>query len=598
MVRSRFDREWDKHGRPRTPTETHGRSRPCRSVIVRVCPCLFLVLLLAFAGVALGSIPSATVPPSSYQSGLINTPNPIDTSANLPITGNVGGGKHFRGSIPYNSTTAFGAPLGSTSLDSFLRYSAVPQAQSGYPRNYSPYYSPTGTVTTTVPGYQGVFSPSSPRIAGGLGQLQTNQPMDPMAMAEAPQISGGEYSGAISSGIGVSPRLRYWPMSPSPEEMKGIISDELGDQLTDPTRSGAARRPVSPAGDPLMAPEEYQQRLEQLRRDVDRVQSSIPQIEQNPAIDSSTTPPQSSLQQPWQEPSRQLPATTVPPDRTLEGLQTVPSTDPRLELYDPSAGRETALSTPPAEVGQAGEASEPGRMPALQRIEETARAFDATSRFLNRSPNDQPGDATGAPDRRRPSGTDRAGRDPAERGPTNAQSDVRQPPSGDGAQRTQENPGSLTQKQFDHYLAAAQLYMQQGRYYRAADSFTLASVYIPHDSRAHLGRSHALLAAGEYVSSAVSLARAIELDARYALRKVDLVEIIGGPDVFVQRITNLEEQAQGSDASQLQFLLAYVCLQMDQPNEARTAIEAARKGLPSSVAANLLEAAIQGTVRK
>lgn len=586
MARSRLDREWDKHGPTRTPTDTHGRSRPCRSVCVRVCLCLFLVLFPAFAGVALGSIPSATVPPSSYQSGLINTPNPIDNSANLPITGNVSSGKHFRGSIPYNSTTAFGAPLGSTSLDSFLRYSAVPQVRSGYPQNYSPYYSPTGTVTTTVPGYQGVFSPSSPRIAGGLGQFQTNQPADPMAMAEAPQISGGEYSGAISSGIGVSPRLRYWPMSPSPEEMKGIISNELGDQLTEP--------PTSPTGDPLMAPEEYQQRLEQLRRDLDRIQSSIPQIEQNPAIDSSTTPPQSPLQQPLQEPSLQLPAATVPPERTIEGLQTIPSTDSRLELYDPSAGRETGLSTPPEEVGQA---AEPDRMPALQRIEETARAFDAKSKFLNRSPNDQPGGATGIPDRR-PSGTDRAAQDIAERSPTDAQQDVRQPSSGDDAPQTHENPGSLAQKQFDHYLTAAQLYMRQGRYYRAADSFTLASVYIPHDPRAHLGRSHALLAAGEYVSSAVSLARAIELDARYALGKVDLVEVIGGPDAFVQRITNLEEQAQGSDASQLQFLLAYVYLRMDQPDGAGIAIGAARRGLPSSVAANLLEAAIQGTARK
>jgi tetratricopeptide (TPR) repeat protein len=140
--------------------------------------------------------------------------------------------------------------------------------------------------------------------------------------------------------------------------------------------------------------------------------------------------------------------------------------------------------------------------------------------------------------------------------------------------------------------------MQQGRYYRAVDSFTLASVYIPHDPRAHLGKSHALLAAGEYVSSAVSLARAVELDARYALAKLNLVEIIGGPDAFVQRITNLEERARAGDAAQLQFLLAYVNFQMDQPAEARAAIEAARQGLPASTAVNLLEAAIQGAAAR
>ncbi|MGC9330174.1 MAG: hypothetical protein ACP5I1_21235, partial [Candidatus Hinthialibacter sp.] len=40
------------------------------------------------------------------------------------ITGNVGGGKHFRGSVPYDSATSFSAPQGSTQFDSFLRYSA------------------------------------------------------------------------------------------------------------------------------------------------------------------------------------------------------------------------------------------------------------------------------------------------------------------------------------------------------------------------------------------------------------------------------------------------------------------------------------------
>jgi tetratricopeptide (TPR) repeat protein len=535
---------------------------------------LCLVLLLAFAGIGLGSIPSATVPPSSYQGGLINTPNPIDNSANLPITGNVRGGKHFRGSIPYNSTTSFGAPLGSTSLDSFLRYSAVPEARANYPQNYSPYYSPSGTVTTTVPGYPGVFSPSSPRIAGGPGQFRTDQPVDTMAMAEVPQpqFSPGERSAGDSLGIGTSPRLRYWPMSPSAGEMKDIISDELGDRLSE--------RPLSPTGDPLMTPDEYQQRLDQLRRNVERIQTGMPPLDRNPNADSAAAGMQPPLQQ--------LPMTMQPG-------QTSPPVDGQLELYHPATG-ETTLTAPPREAGQTGEpspqtdAAESGKLPALQRIEETARAFDATSRFFNRAPNEQPG----APDRlRSPSATEGA-RDVAEQGPPEALPAV----PADGDRRTNGNATAVMQKQFDHYLAAAQLYMQQDRYYRAADSFTLASVYIPHDPRAHLGKGHALLAAGEYVSSAVSLARAIELDARYALGKVDLVEIIGGPDAFVQRITNLEERAQGSDASQLQFLLAYVYLQMDQLSEARIAIEAARNGLPSSVAADLLETALQGIAGK
>ncbi len=64
----------------------------------------------------------STLPPSSVRSGLIRSPNPISgNSGNLIITGNVGGGSYFHGSVPYRSTTGFRAPLGSASLDSFLR---------------------------------------------------------------------------------------------------------------------------------------------------------------------------------------------------------------------------------------------------------------------------------------------------------------------------------------------------------------------------------------------------------------------------------------------------------------------------------------------
>jgi len=104
---------------------------------------------------------SSTVPPSSIQSGLISNPNPIDTSGNLVITGNVSRGMHFRGTVPYGSTTSFRAGLGSSSLSSFLRDSASNEDIGRYTNRYSiqPYYLQSQTVTTTRPGYSGVFRP-------------------------------------------------------------------------------------------------------------------------------------------------------------------------------------------------------------------------------------------------------------------------------------------------------------------------------------------------------------------------------------------------------------------------------------------------------
>src|SRR3989339_1307412 len=90
---------------------------------------------------------STNVPPSSYKSGLVKTPNPIDTSMNLVITGNVGQGKSFRGVVPYRSTTEFGGTTGTSNLDAFIRDSTGAADIAGFRSAPQPYYSPTSTVT-------------------------------------------------------------------------------------------------------------------------------------------------------------------------------------------------------------------------------------------------------------------------------------------------------------------------------------------------------------------------------------------------------------------------------------------------------------------
>jgi hypothetical protein len=88
--------------------------------------------------------------------------------------------------------------------------------------------------------------------------------------------------------------------------------------------------------------------------------------------------------------------------------------------------------------------------------------------------------------------------------------------------------------------------------------------------------------------------KAIELDPRSTLAKSDLIEAVGGPDQFIQRITDLGDRVKTSNAPGLQLLLAYIYHQMDRPEEARTAVRAAKQGLPSSTSVDLLQAAIEG----
>lgn len=525
---------------------------------------ILLVLTSPALGLATNSAVRATTPVSSYQSGLVNSPNPVDQSGNLAITGNVGGGKHFRGGIPYRSTTSFGAPLGSTSLDSFLRYSAVPAGQTAYPQNYTPFYSPTRTVTSTSPGYSGVFTPVSPRIADDATLSRADRAADVLSAAEIPQFraSSDELFPRIGSAVSESSRLPYWPASASSDETPDGIQ-ETGNLST--TRSSAG------ADDPLMTSEEYQRRLQLLLQDLDRVRSNVAQIEEKLDADGTRT-----LPQPARDSAGQLPPADIaqdiarlPADTPSDVPQGIDSENTGLRLYDPSTRSEGDPFLSPTQTAEirAGVTSPPSLEATLQRISEY------TSRLQAPSDGRRVAQSVAEPDAR-----------PVET-VSPVQTPAREP------LRTYEHAGSVARQQFDQNMAAAAMNMRQGRFDRAAESFARAAVCVPHDPRAHLGRSHALLAAGQYVDSALSLAKAVEFDAEKALKKVDLVEAVGGPDLFVERITQLEERAQGGDAS-LQFLLAYVYYQMDRAEEAAITIEAARKGAISVVAVARLATAI------
>ena len=104
----------------------------------------------------------AVVPPSGVQSGLIRSPNPMGTRVpgNLIVTGNVGGGKQFRGRVPYNATSDFLGRTGTEPVDSFLRYSSGSELYGQYTGKLTPYYSQTRTVTYSTPGV-GVVGPET-----------------------------------------------------------------------------------------------------------------------------------------------------------------------------------------------------------------------------------------------------------------------------------------------------------------------------------------------------------------------------------------------------------------------------------------------------
>jgi len=133
---------------------------------------------------------------------------------------------------------------------------------------------------------------------------------------------------------------------------------------------------------------------------------------------------------------------------------------------------------------------------------------------------------------------------------------------------------------FNWYIKAAQLYLKQGRYYRAVDAYTMASIYKPGDPLAYVGKSQALFAAGEYIGSALFLSRALQILPEYASFKVDFVDIlapdpVGDQDKLEKRIADAEQHLKISDAAELQFLLSYIYYQLGRLDAAKNAIDAA-----------------------
>jgi hypothetical protein len=168
---------------------------------------------------------------------------------------------------------------------------------------------------------------------------------------------------------------------------------------------------------------------------------------------------------------------------------------------------------------------------------------------------------------------------------------------------------SFSEAKFDQHIWAAEGYLRQGRYYRAADSFALASIYKVDAGKAGsdpaqvfglslslAGRGHALFAAGEYISSALFLSRAIEIDPEYARSEIDFVAKLGGMGNLQSRIADVKEWLEKSDAGQLYFLLGYVYYRMGRLQEAKEAIDIAYEKMPESPAADIVKRTIDDAI--
>jgi len=507
---------------------------------------LFIIVAVVFFTALSGTgwaiknpVGSGTVPPSSVRSGLVRSPNPINTSGNLLITGNVGGGKHFRGIVPYQSTSDFWGTTASSSLDSFLRRSVGSRDGVRFPGTYNPYYSPSRTVTTTRPGHSGVFRPPTTKFGG--------RATDEFALPKRQVLSSSE--AALSFRDLRGPR----PMSMSPQELEKVVSDEVGKY---------------PQGGKPTA-EQRQAQMEQFRRDLKKVSDKAAELKQS-LMEKDDSLRLSPTKMASERVRQQLEMQTLKEQAGEEGL--VP--DKQLDVYEQmkqqldkfqkdfesATGGRAARRIKEAADGE----KEPlfaGSVPAISRkIQKKISPLDELSGILELS-------------------------------------DAELSARAKAILGSHKTFASFSEDKFNQHLRAAEDYLKQGKYYRAADAYTLALIYKPSDPLAYAGKSLALFAAGEYMSSALFLSRALEIFPEYAQFKIDLVSMVGSRDKLESRIIDVEQWLERSEAAELQFLLGYIYYQMGRLERAEEAIEAAYEKMPESPAVVALKKAIDESVK-
>ncbi len=470
---------------------------------ITVFPILVLIFFCTRCFALDNGIGNPTVPPSSARSGLRKSPNPVDTSGNLTVTGNVSGSSYFRGSVPYRSTTEFGAPLGTSDISSFLRRTApINSARSQFLPQ--PYYLPSRTVGSIAPSGTGEIL-TYPRIRDNKGTGEF----------VAPQVSN---IGKILEIPAASPLYDYSRTRPLSYEPTAELERNITYNLI---------------------------------REENKKNLSIALQKANEGMYKTSTQNQQTGQ-------------------TAKGILSAPK------------------PTEPAKRFEPFEPLQPGQVPNA-KVEKPA-AKDVYEQMREELAN-APTPETVQAERQQVAEQNQ----PEEKGPSDMRSELAEIDEKTAGAVVGVHKSFATQakNKFNYYMRTAEECLKQGKYYSAADAYTLASIYKPDDPLAYAGRSHALFASGEYVSSAYFLARAINIFPQYVNFKVDINAMIPDKDRLESRIADVKQWTSKGESAELSFLLAYIYYQLGKTDLALEAIKFSAEKMPKSAPIETLKQAIE-----
>lgn len=430
-------------------------------------------------------IGSPTQVPSAGRTGAIpSQPNLYGYVGNLTMTGNIGGGRHFRGFVPYSSMNYLDPRLidpGTRAVSSFVRRSYGAQ----------PYYDPGQTVTSMQrTGTSGLSSPTlTPQ---GRNPAASNQWLASFDLSELLQV----------------PQQR--PLSSSPRSMEAVVDQQIARDLSKKTLS--AIEPVTPI---------------------------------QPGIDL-TLPPVTP----------QIPTPPKPFEQTVTREDKPVRPSEELTIYQRI--RQDLLRS--SSVDQTPEETEDtGALP----------------------PEDMP-----RPDPK----------DPYRSSLVTRPEEVIDPADGRRALKNYPDYQHLAQARAADYVAVGERFLKQGHYYKAADAFELASVWDRDNTLLVLARSHALFAAGEYMSSSYYLGQALRAEPRLIESRIDWASLLDSRDSFEERLVELSTWQQRSNSPELAFLMGYVLYTDDKLTRAKISAEYALDFMPDNPEARILVEAITGAL--
>ncbi|HUW81752.1 MAG TPA: hypothetical protein VMZ31_03005 [Phycisphaerae bacterium] len=481
-----------------------------------------------------------------------NAPRPVEqpVGADLIITGNVTGGRAFRGYSPIGSSTAFGLgsiSVPSSALSNFRRDSVgVGDFAAGSPWvGPQPYYSPSNTVLNTGQIVRGFNQP------GSSIPLTAYQPLS-QRLDEMPQALGYPSPiGQVPAAMPGDSRLEL-----SPQQFVG------GSQYVNPLTVPSS----------LFGPQRRIDRLAELLRPTDssyRSEWDVPSRPETPGQigqDEPTLPSSTYIL-----PGSPIGQIVNPMPEDVAGVDAYLGPQPgsiAADVRDQTARRLSApvsLLDAPEQMGQdtfadmqnavrfAEEFTETvvpqlrarlvEQQAAKQRVRDAAEAKKALRRRLAQDPRLQ--DAVLSAD-------DRAA----------IEAEIRREFAVEAVADTMMTPvtsfaggkDSVLNKQ----IRLAEELLAEGKFYLAADRYDVAHTVDPDNPLPLLGKGHALIGAGEYRTAVIALLQGIERFPDIARFQLDLRELLGADQLLDVRRADLENRLKDREDYELRFLLGYI----------------------------------------